>query len=85
VGFAAGALQALELFKRDAQLFGLMTFEGSVEALLEQFAERGTGRAIGLLGFSLPKHKSLLRHDKRETQVWLEVFFLMWAAASSNR
>jgi hypothetical protein len=72
VRFTVGTLQALELFERDPQLFGLMAFEGTVQALLEQFTERGAGRAVGLLGFAFPKHKLLLRHRCCKTQVWLE-------------
>jgi hypothetical protein len=57
------------LFERDSQLPGLMAFERAVQALFEQFTERGAGRAIGLLGFAFPKHKLLLRHRCCKTQV----------------
>jgi hypothetical protein len=61
-----------KLFERDPQLSNLMPFERPVQALLEQFIQRGLGCAFGLLGFSFPKHTSLLSDGNRETQVWLD-------------
>jgi hypothetical protein len=58
-----------KLLECDPQILDLMAFERPVQALLEQFVQRGLGCAFGLLGFSFPKHKSLLLDGKRETQV----------------
>ena len=70
--FATGTFQTFELFKRDPQFFGLMAFERTVQALLEQFIQCSAGCAVELIGFSFPKHRSLLLDGKLETQVWLD-------------
>ena len=70
--FATGAFQALELFERDPQLASLMAFERTAQALLEQFTQCAAGCAVELLGFSFPKHRSLLRYGMLRTQVWLD-------------
>jgi hypothetical protein len=57
-----------KLFECDPQIPGLMAFERPVQALLEQFVQRGLGSAFGLFGFSFPKHKSLLPDGKCKTQ-----------------
>jgi hypothetical protein len=61
-----------KLLECDPQIPGLMAFERTVQALLEQFVQRGLGCAFGLLGFPFPKHTLLLPDGKRETQVVLD-------------
>jgi hypothetical protein len=49
-----------------------MAFERTAQALLKQFVQRSLGCTFGLLGFSFPKHKSLLLDGNHETQVRLD-------------
>jgi hypothetical protein len=72
VRFTDRTFQVFKLLKRDPQIPCLMAFERPVQTLLEQFVQRGLGCAFGLLGFSFPKHKSLLRYRPCETQVGLD-------------
>ena len=71
--FTVRTLQALELFERDPQLFGLMAFEGPVQALLEQFVQRGLGCAFGFFDFAFPKHKLLLLDAESKKQTFSEL------------
>jgi hypothetical protein len=72
VRFAAGTFQMFKLLECDPQIPCLMAFERPVQALLEQFIQRGLGRTFGLFGFSFPKHTLLLRYRPCETQVGLD-------------
>jgi hypothetical protein len=72
VRFTDRTFKDFKLLECDPQIPCLMAFERPVEALLEQFIQRGLGCAFGLFGFSFPKHTLLLRYRPCETQVGLD-------------
>jgi hypothetical protein len=72
VRFTDRTFKNFKLLERDPQILCLMAFERTVQALLQQFIQRGLNRALGLLVFAFPKHKSLLRHGLFKTQVGLD-------------